>query len=426
MSIMTCYLSVGAKLVHFQTVSVLGLGYIGLPTAAVIASRGINVIGVDVNQETVDIINNGDVHIVEPDLDIVVKSTVQAKKLVATTVTQPADAFLVAVPTPFKDNYEADVSYIERAAQAIAPVLEKGNLVILESTSPVGATEQMAKWLADLRSDLTFPQQAGDEADIKVAHCPERVLPGHVLRELVENDRVIGGMSPACSIKAKELYKTFVVGDCVITNARTAEMAKLTENSFRDVNIAFANELSMICDELDINVWELIKLANRHPRVNILNPGPGVGGHCIAVDPWFIVSSAPDTAKLIKQAREVNDSKPEYFLNQVVEAAEQFKKPVIACLGIAFKADIDDLRESPALSITEKLSEHEDYKILVVEPNIKDLPPSLQKSNVELCTIEKALDLANTLAVLVDHEEFKEIPADLVAKKLIIDSRGIF
>lgn len=411
---------------HFKTVSVLGLGYIGLPTAAVIASRGMNVIGVDVNQDTVDIINNGDVHIVEPDLDIVVKSTVQAKKLIATTVTKPADAFLVAVPTPFKDDYQADTQYIQQASEAIAPVLERGNLVILESTSPVGATEQMAEWLAELRPDLTFPQSAGDDADINIAHCPERVLPGHVLRELVENDRVIGGMSSTCSQKAKALYKTFVVGDCLVTNARTAEMAKLTENSFRDVNIAFANELSMICDELSIDVWELIKLANRHPRVNILNPGPGVGGHCIAVDPWFIVSSAPERAKLIRQAREVNDSKPRYVLAQIVEAADQFKKPVIACLGIAFKADIDDLRESPALDITQLLCAYPDYRILVVEPNIEQLPDSLRKDNVELCSIEVALEEANTLAVLVDHAEFKEIPADLIAKKVIIDSRGIF
>ncbi|TMO67077.1 UDP-N-acetyl-D-mannosamine dehydrogenase [Pseudoalteromonas aurantia] len=409
-----------------ETVSVIGLGYIGLPTAAVIASRGINVIGVDVNPDTVNTINNGDVHIVEPDLDIVVRSTVQAKKLQATTEVAGADAFMVAVPTPFKDDYKADLSFIKQAAQSISVVLKKGDLVILESTSPVGATEQMAEWLAELRPDLTFPQSAGDDADINIAHCPERVLPGHVLRELVENDRVIGGMSSTCSQKAKALYKTFVVGDCLVTNARTAEMAKLTENSFRDVNIAFANELSMICDELSIDVWELIKLANRHPRVNILNPGPGVGGHCIAVDPWFIVSSAPEKAKLIRQAREVNDSKPRYVLEQIVEAADQFKKPVIACLGIAFKADIDDLRESPALDITQLLCAYPDYRILVVEPNIEQLPDSLRKDNVELCSIEVALEEANTLAVLVDHAEFKEIPADLIAKKVIIDSRGIF
>jgi len=410
----------------FKKVSVIGLGYIGLPTAAVIASRGMNVIGVDVNQHAVDTINAGNVHIIEPDLDIVVRSAVQAGNLRATTIPEKADAFMVAVPTPFKESYAADLSYIESAAKAIAPVLEKGNLVILESTSPVGATEELAKWLAEARSDLTFPQTHGSEADINVAHCPERVLPGHVLRELVENDRVIGGMSSACSEKAVKLYKTFVAGECLLTTARTAEMAKLTENSFRDVNIAFANELSMICDKLNIDVWELIKLANRHPRVNILNPGPGVGGHCIAVDPWFIVSSAPDTAKLIRQAREVNDSKPHYVLNQILEAVEQFKKPVVACLGIAFKADIDDLRESPALDITKMLAEKNNAKILVVEPNITKLPESLSKLGVELVSLEEALAQSNTLAVLVDHKEFKAIPPELVAKKIIVDSRGIF
>ena len=410
----------------FKKVSVIGLGYIGLPTAAVIASRGMNVIGVDVNQHAVDTINAGNVHIIEPDLDIVVRSAVQAGNLRATTIPEKADAFMVAVPTPFKESYEADLSYIESAAKAIAPVLEEGNLVILESTSPVGATEELAKWLAEARPDLTFPQTHGSEADINVAHCPERVLPGHVLRELVENDRVIGGMSDRCSQQAVKLYKTFVAGECLLTTARTAEMAKLTENSFRDVNIAFANELSMICDKLDINVWELIKLANRHPRVNILNPGPGVGGHCIAVDPWFIVSSAPDTAKLIRQAREVNDSKPHYVLDQILEAVEQFKKPVVACLGIAFKADIDDLRESPALDITKMLAEKNNAKVLVVEPNITKLPESLSKLGVELVSLEEALAQSNTLAVLVDHKEFKAIPPELVAKKIIVDSRGIF
>ncbi len=411
---------------EFKSVSVVGLGYIGLPTAAVIASRGINVVGVDVSQHAVDTINAGNVHIVEPDLDMVVRSAVKAGNLKATTTPEKAEAFMVAVPTPFKDDYEADLTYIEAAAKAIAPVLEKGNLVILESTSPVGATEELAKWLAEARPDLTFPQTHGNDADINVAHCPERVLPGHVLRELVENDRVIGGMSEACSNKAVALYKTFVVGECLLTNARTAEMAKLTENSFRDVNIAFANELSMICDKLNIDVWELIKLANRHPRVNILNPGPGVGGHCIAVDPWFIVSSAPETAKLIRQAREVNDSKPYYVLEQILDAADQFKKPVVACLGIAFKADIDDLRESPALNITKMLAEKNIAEVLVVEPNITELPVSLASLGVKLVSTEEALELSNTLAVLVDHKEFKNLPPESVAKKAVIDSRGIF
>ncbi|AQM20040.1 UDP-N-acetyl-D-mannosamine dehydrogenase [Vibrio anguillarum] len=410
----------------FNKVSVIGLGYIGLPTAAVIASRGIEVIGVDVNQHAVDTINKGEIHIVEPDLDIVVRSAVMTGKLKATVTAEPADAFLVAVPTPFKgDNHEPDLSYIEAAAKAIAPVLEKGNLVVLESTSPVGATEKLSAWLAEARPDLTFPQHKGDTADIKVAHCPERVLPGYVLQELVSNDRVIGGMSKSCSEKAMALYKTFVKGECIISNSRTAEMAKLTENSFRDVNIAFANELSLICEKLKINVWELIKLANRHPRVNILNPGPGVGGHCIAVDPWFIVNSCPEEAKLIAAARHVNDGKPHWVVDQVKQAADQFKKPVIACLGLAFKADIDDLRESPALDITLHLAQDNIGKILAVEPNIHQLPGKLAEHDVELVSLERALELANIVVVLVDHRDFKEADKTAFAKKVVIDTRGV-
>ena len=410
---------------EFKTISVVGLGYIGLPTAAVIASRGLQVIGLDVSEHAVKTINEGNVHIVEPDLDIVVRSVVNSGNLKATLTAEKADAFMVAVPTPFKDDYKADLSYIESAAKTIAPVLEKGNLVVLESTSPVGATEEMAKWLAEARPDLSFPHQNTSNPDINIAHCPERVLPGHVLRELVENDRVIGGMSPACSEKAISLYKTFVKGECLTTNARTAEMAKLTENSFRDVNIAFANELSLICDKLDINVWDLIKLANRHPRVNILNPGPGVGGHCIAVDPWFIVSSAPEQAQLIKQARLVNDAKPEYVFSQIVKEADEFKHPVVACFGLAFKADIDDLRESPALDIAAKLAQHNDIEVLVVEPNIKALPSVFDGTNTKLVTIEQAFEQAKVLAILVDHSEFKEVAAEKWASKVVVDSRGI-
>ncbi|MCC2521763.1 UDP-N-acetyl-D-mannosamine dehydrogenase VpsB [Vibrio coralliilyticus] len=410
----------------FNKVSVVGLGYIGLPTAAVIASRGIEVIGIDVNQHAVDTINQGEIHIVEPDLDIVVRSAVMTGKLKATTVPEAADAYMVAVPTPFKgDNHEPDLSYIESAAKAIAPVLEKGNLVVLESTSPVGATEKMAGWLAEARPDLTFPQQSGDAADIKVAHCPERVLPGYVLQELVSNDRVIGGMSDACNKRAVELYQTFVRGECILTNSRTAEMAKLTENSFRDVNIAFANELSLICEKLKINVWELIKLSNRHPRVNILNPGPGVGGHCIAVDPWFIVNSCPDEAKVIAMAREVNDGKPLWVIDQVKQAADEFKKPVIACLGLAFKADIDDLRESPALDITTKLANESVGQVIAVEPNISSLPENLVKAGVEFMDLERALEVANVVVVLVDHKQFKAADKLAFSKKVVIDTRGV-
>lgn len=412
-----------------KTVSVIGLGYIGLPTAAVIASRGINVIGVDVNQKAVDIINAGDIHIVEPDLDIVVRGVVNTGNLRATTTAEPAEVFMVAVPTPFHHSddgsHKPNLDYIKSAALAIAPVLEKGNLVILESTSPVGATEKLAGWLSDARSDLSFPQDKGEDADINVAHCPERVLPGYVLQELVSNDRVIGGMSKACSDKAVTLYKTFVRGECIITNARTAEMAKLTENSFRDVNIAFANELSVICDKLKINVWELVKLANRHPRVNILNPGPGVGGHCIAVDPWFIVDSCPEEANIIKQARLTNDAKPLYVIDKITAAADQFKKPVIACLGLAFKADIDDLRESPALQIVGELAKRGIGQIIAVEPNINELPEGLIKAEVELASLEAALEKANVVVILVDHKQFKAADASQYSTKVVIDTRGI-
>lgn len=409
----------------FKKVSVIGLGYIGLPTAAVVASRGIEVVGVDVNQQAVDTINQGNIHIVEPDLDIVVRGVVSTGNLRATTIPEPAEAFMIAVPTPFKEGNAPDLTYIEAAANAIAPVLEKGNLIILESTSPVGATEKLSAWLKQARPDLTFPQDLGDNADIKVAHCPERVLPGYVLQELVANDRVIGGMSKACSEKAVELYSTFVRGECIITNARTAEMAKLTENSFRDVNIAFANELSVISDKLKINVWELIKLANRHPRVNILNPGPGVGGHCIAVDPWFIVDSCPDEAKIIRQARLTNDAKPHYVIDQIEKAADEFKRPIIACLGLAFKADIDDLRESPALQIVEELAAKNIGQVFAVEPNVHSLPEKLVHAGVEQMTLETALERANIVVVLVDHKQFKATDKTQFATKVVIDTRGI-
>jgi UDP-N-acetyl-D-mannosaminuronic acid dehydrogenase len=418
----------------FQTISVIGLGYIGLPTAAVFASRKKRVIGVDVNQKAVDTINRGEIHIVEPDLDMVVHAAVTEGYLRATTIPEPADAFLIAVPTPFKGDHEPDLSYIESASKVIAPVLKTGDLVILESTSPVGATEQMAAWLAEARPDLSFPQTHGEDSDIRVAHCPERVLPGHVLRELVQNDRVIGGMTPKCSAAAAALYKIFVEGECVITNARTAEMCKLTENSFRDVNIAFANELSIICDKLDINVWELIRLANRHPRVNILQPGPGVGGHCIAVDPWFIVSKTPEEARLIRTAREVNDSKPQWVLNKVKLAVAEFlqanpektaRDVTIACFGLAFKPDIDDLRESPALEITQQITATHPGPVLAVEPNIEELPGKLA-GHLNLTSIEAAQAEADVFLLLVDHSEFKQLELHMSKNHRLVDTRGIW
>ncbi|HEH9403552.1 TPA: UDP-N-acetyl-D-mannosamine dehydrogenase [Aeromonas bestiarum] len=410
----------------FETISVVGLGYIGLPTAAVIASNGIRVVGVDVNQHAVDTINQGKIHIVEPGLEDLVKQAVQDGHLSAHTSPQKADAFLIAVPTPFKgEDHEPDLRYIESASRALAPMLEKGNLVVLESTSPVGATEQMAKWLAEERSDLTFPHTVaqGQTPDIFVAHCPERVLPGQVIRELVENDRIIGGMDAASTAAATQVYKLFVKkGECIATEARTAEMSKLTENAFRDVNIAFANELSLICDKQGINVWELISLANRHPRVNILQPGCGVGGHCIAVDPWFIVNQNPDTARMIHQARLVNDYKPQYVVEQVESAVAGINNPKIACLGLAFKPDIDDLRESPALDITKTLANNPAYQLLVVEPNIEVLPPVLEnRNNVLLTDISFALNEADVVIVLVKHKQFLGINQYDAVKKNLID-----
>ena len=424
----------------FNTISVVGLGYIGLPTAAMFASKEKKVIGVDVNQHAVDTINAGKIHIVEPELDVMVKRAVDEGFLRATTSPEPADAFLIAVPTPFlpiKDQDsipEPDLSYIKSAAKAVAKVLKKGDLVILESTSPVGATEQMSAWLAEERSDLSFPQTHAEDSDIRIAHCPERVLPGHVVRELVENDRVIGGMTNKCSQASIEVYKTFVEGDCVVTNARTAEMAKLTENSSRDVSIAFANELSIICDKLEIDVWELINLANLHPRVNILQPGPGVGGHCIAVDPWFIVSKTPDESRLIHTARQVNDHKPQWVIEKVKLAVADFlsknqnktiKDVTVACFGLAFKPNIDDLRQSPALNITKELAKLNFGKLLAVEPNIDNLPDSL-KNDVKLVSIDSAINSSDICVILVDHSEFMSIDKIRLENAIIIDTKGIW
>jgi UDP-N-acetyl-D-mannosaminuronic acid dehydrogenase len=386
----------------------VGLGYIGLPTAAILASRKKTVIGVDVDQKVVDTVNRGQIHIVEPELDIVVRAAVTEGYLRATIQPEPSDAFLIAVPTPFKNDHEPDLAFVEAAARSIAPVLAKGNVVILESTSPVGTTEQMAEWLSQERTDLSFPHTHGENSDIRIAYCPERVWPGRVLRELVENDRVIGGLTPKCSKVASDLYSIFVDSECVVTTARTAEMVKLTENSFRDVNIAFANELSIICEKLGIDVWELIRLANRHPRVDVLRPGPGVGGHCIAVDPWFIVHTNPNEARLIGAARRVNDYKPEVVLDLIRSRAQKLGTKNVTCLGATFKADIDDLRESPALRIIERLLS-EGFDVQVVEPNIDLLPGSLS-ANAQ-CRLISLADVIESggervLAILVGHKEF--------------------
>ncbi|RED49882.1 UDP-N-acetyl-D-mannosamine dehydrogenase [Aestuariispira insulae] len=405
---------------NVKTVSVIGLGYVGLPTAAILASRGFDVIGVDVNEHAVRTINDGKVHIVEPDLDILVQASVTMGRLKATTEAQAADVFMLAVPTPFKDDKQPDLAYLEAATRSIAPVIKKGDMVILESTSPVGTTAAISSWLSEMRPDLAFPHQS-KTPDVNLAHCPERILPGHVLRELVENDRIIGGITHECSEKAEAFYRTFVTGECILTNARTAELAKLVENSYRDVNIAFANELSVICDGLDIDVWELINLTNRHPRVNILQPGPGVGGHCIAVDPWFIVAQNPEDARLIRTAREVNDAKPHFVIDKVLAAADRFKAPKVACFGLTYKADIDDLRESPALDIVKLLSSKLDGEVIAVEPNISKLPASLENAgNISLMDSGDALDQADIAVFLVAHRQFKDIAPAALDSKVVI------
>ena len=412
---------------QFKKISVIGLGYIGLPTAAMFASRGANVIGVDVSPEVVQTINRGEIHIVEPNLKELVHDCVLQNKLKATCVPEAADAFMIAVPTPFKNNDDKipqpDLSFIRAACQAIAPVLKKGNLVVLESTSPVGTTEKVSEWLAELRPDLKFPDNPNSKSDIFIAHCPERVLPGKVLEELIDNDRIIGGITPRCSEAAKVLYEMFVLGECHVTNAKTAEMAKLTENASRDVAIAFANELSLICDKLDINPWELIELANKHPRVQILQPGPGVGGHCIAVDPWFIASSAPTNSHLIQLARKVNNAKPNWVLEKTYQMVREFNKlnsghrPKVVCYGLAFKSNIDDLRESPALEIASKLFYELGENLYTVEPNIDDR----KIRGMTNLSYEDAKSLGDIHVLLVDHDEFRSDPP---LSSWVLDTRG--
>lgn len=414
---------------NFGRISVLGLGYIGLPTAAVFAENGLEVLGVDTNPRVVETINRGRPHFGEPNLDALVRRVVEGGKLRAAAAPEPADAVIIAVPTPLQwhgEDAKPDISYVEAATRAVAPVLAAGALVIVESTVPVGTTERVAAILAEMRPDLTFPQQAGEMAQVQIAHCPERVLPGRILHEVVNNPRVIGGMTRKCAQRAASLYKIVVKGECRVTNARTAELAKLTENAYRDVNIAFANELSFISDRLRINVWELISLANLHPRVNILSPGPGVGGHCIAVDPWFIVATNPDEAKLIRQARLINDSKPGFVCAKVRERAAELKHPVIACLGLSYKKDVDDLRESPAVEVVRRLAEEQVGELLVVEPHISALPPELSGLGLKLEDFDRAMERANLVLLLVDHMSFLEVDRDTLKDKFVIDTRGVW
>lgn len=414
---------------EFKSIAVIGLGYVGLPTAAVFASHGLKVLGVDVDRRKVDLVNQGRAPIVEPDLETLIKGCVSAGMLEASTTPNAADAFIIAVPTPFTAAKEPDLTYVEAATRAIAPFVAKGNLVIVESTSPVGTTEQVSAWLAETRPDLSFPHAAGEGADVQIAHSPERVLPGRVLLELVANDRVIGGISRRCAERAARLYRLAVHGECLLTTARTAELVKLAENAYRDVNIAFANELALVCKRLGIDVWEAIELANHHPRVNVLKPGPGVGGHCIAVDPWFIVASAPNETDLIRAARKVNDAQPGNVVSDILDAARNRKISVIACLGLAYKADIDDMRESPSVAVVRDLAKVGGLRLMVVEPNVDDLPEQIAGlPGVEMATLDEAVQLADVVVLLTDHRPFAQVDRAKLESdgKTVIDTRGLW
>ncbi|MEP7349960.1 MAG: UDP-N-acetyl-D-mannosamine dehydrogenase [Sphingorhabdus sp.] len=407
-------------------VCVLGLGYIGLPTAAVIARSGCKVLGVDVNAGVVDTINRGEIHIEEVDLEGLVQGVVARKMLRASTMVEKADVFVIAVPTPFDHKQAPDISYVLAAATNIAAVLKTGDTIILESTSPVGTTDQVRDLIAKLRPDLKIPGIASETPDVSIAYCPERVLPGRILEELTNNDRSIGGITPRCARKALTFYKRFVRGECITTDARSAEMTKLVENAFRDVNIAFANELSIVADHMGLDVWEVIRLANRHPRVNILQPGPGVGGHCIAVDPWFIVHGAPDQSPLIRTARQVNDGKVDHVIARASAMIDADPSLVIGCLGLAFKANIDDFRESPAKKVASELARRFGARIRIVEPYAAELPAEFAGTGAKLIDIDSSLLDCDMLITLVDHDAFKAIPLAERANKLVYDVRGIW
>lgn len=403
----------------FERICVVGLGYIGLPTASLLATKGFQVHGVDVSREVVDTINAGRIHIREPELDVLVRSAVQSGKLKASLAPEKADVFILAVPTPFKKGYVPDLSYVEVATDTICEYLEPGNLVILESTCPVGTTDIVTERIRSRRPDLA-------PSDLRIAHCPERVLPGRILRELVDNDRIVGGVDPESTETASRFYREFVAGRVLTTDARTAELTKLTENTFRDVNIALANELSMVCDRLGVDVWELIRLANHHPRVNILQPGPGVGGHCIAVDPWFIVDSAPAETRLIRMSREVNNSKPGFVADKVLGEAASSSARTVACLGLSFKANVDDLRESPAVEVCQRICSAFDGEVLIAEPYIERLPPAFKTfPKARLETLEICISDADVIVILVDHDEFKRVDWGRWIHKPVIDTRGI-
>jgi UDP-N-acetyl-D-mannosaminuronic acid dehydrogenase len=408
-------------------ICVVGLGYIGLPTAAVIARSGMEVLGVDISQAVVDTINRGEIHIEEVDLDALVQAVVRDGSLRASTEVEPADVFVIAVPTPFaKDGHHTpDVSYVMAATRAVAKVLKPGDTVILESTSPVGTTEDMRDVIAAERPELKLPGR-NDGAEIAIAYCPERVLPGKIIQELVHNDRSIGGITPACAERAAGFYRRFVRGECIVTDARSAEMTKLVENAYRDVNIAFANELSIVADAMGLDVWEVIRLANRHPRVNILQPGPGVGGHCIAVDPWFIVHGARAETPLIQTARGVNEGKIRHVIARATALVEANPGAKIACLGLAFKANIDDFRESPARLVSATLARKYGARIHVVEPHTDALPIEYEGTGATKIDLDTALATCGVLIVLVDHDVFRQVPLEKRAGLTVYDTRGIW
>jgi UDP-N-acetyl-D-mannosaminuronic acid dehydrogenase len=402
------------------------MGYIGLPTCAIFASRGIDVVGIDTNETVVEKVNRGEIHIVEPDLDGLIQKVVANGKLRAFATPQPADAYVIAVPTPISEDKRPDVSYVFAAARGIAPVLKRGDIVVLESTSPVGTTRGMARMLAELRPDLKFPPEHGEDADVLVAYSPERVLPGKVLTEIINNDRSIGGLSQRSSERTAALYSSFVEGDLFITSAESAELVKLTENAFRDVNIAFANELAQVCQDLSLNVWEVIDLANKHPRVNILQPGPGVGGHCIAVDPYFIIDAAPNSTRLMSSARRINSERPYAVVRDIAALLDPSRKQTIACLGLSFKPNIDDLRESPAVEVVKLLSEIPDLKIVTAEPHARALPHELEGRGIVFTDALSAIDEADIVVLLVDHRQFNLIDPDALKDKKLVDTRGLW
>lgn len=411
-----------------STVCVVGLGYIGLPVASMLASRGHEVIGFDVDEKAVASINTGHAHFFEPDLDMLLSAAVSTGRLRAQTAPSEADYFIIAVPTPFAGGHKPDLTYVDAATDSIAPFLKAGCTVILESTSPVGTTERIRDQLSELRPELRFPgyMDTGIDADVFVAHCPERILPGQMVRELMTNDRIIGGLSEACSSAALTLYESFVTASCYLSDCRTAEFVKLIENSFRDVNIAFANELSIICDKLGVDVWAAIELANKHPRVSILQPGAGVGGHCIAVDPWFVVNSAPEESRLIRTAREVNDLKPAYLIQRIRQHADRFKNPVVACFGVTYKADVEDLRESPALKIVRELASSTDLRVIVCDPMLKTLPTELSESHsIEFASMDEARRKADVAVFLVGHRQFSRLESAQFLNKVVVDAIGL-